>query len=798
MKPNGRTFWILSGRNQWRTDAAAPAPRTGGVSATGTGLLLAADPKGPLSLLRPDGSLGGLVLPRRFALGRDGVIFLLGGADDPRLKQFSPSARTFIAVPSIGGKGRALGRFESPNNIAIGGAHLYVADTGNRRVQVFTLPSLALRHVWDECGSGWLPFDVAARGNWTYILDRQGGRVFEHRLGAEVLRRIELKDPAHPGHWRRIAVDRRGLIYLVSYDTEPYLAIYDRQGSPQPLLEPEEDTLALPATTQPKPIQPDAGPYRDRFDPPPIRLDEKGRFCLPEDATGPCGPVGAQAELDWEQPLGACSPFREGGLIFDGNGESVRVEPATATGRPLYLTWGAWVSGPLDSQVYRCQWHRITLELARLPVGTRLEVYTLATPGPALPDLALGCEHSNDCERVWDLCYTTAGATPSRRDRLPRQVGSCPHPDLPERKQAPRPDDAERYGPNEFLVQSREGRYLWIKVKMLGDGYTTPVVTSIRVDYPRASYLDYLPAIYSADDEGRRFLERFLSIFQTTWDDLNCEISNIARYFDPKAVPAGAPLAYLARWLALPWEGTWSDGQRRQLLMAAPRLSAARGTIAGLRQVLRVYLRNMVGAAADAIPAFPGLVEGFRERRRVALGAQELDRVGWVEEPEGSKPRTEHGTPLWSERAVGRLRLGSFEREGEARAVSTGVPGLDLYQERAHRFRVIVPSSWITTAAAEGMLRRAIEAEKPAHTEYDLCLVAASFRIGVQSTVGIDTIVGATPELRLASLDDLDAPPSRPPLHRLGDDTFLAATPSGGPELRLDSGARAGIDAVIS
>ena len=85
---------------------------------------------------------------------------------------------------------------------------------------------------------------------------------------------------------------------------------------------------------------------------------------------------------------------------------------------------------------------------------------------------------------------------------------------------------------------------------------------------------------------------------------------------------------------------------------------------------------------------------------------------------------------------VGRLQLGVYAREGEARLVSTGDPQRDLFHEYAHRFRVFVPAGWVRTAEQERMLRRAIEAEKPAHTAYDLCLVEPRFRVGVQSTVG--------------------------------------------------------------
>jgi phage tail-like protein len=796
MTSNGPTFWLLDRRNRWGADLV-PAGQTGptpvGLDAGPDWLLLAADPASPLGLLGPDDSLGALVLPRRFALAADGTLYLLGPLHDPWLKRFDRPGHTFVTLAGIGGEGTALRQFHRPRNIAIAGRRLYVADTGNRRVQVFTLPGLALRHVWEQRHPGWRPIDVAVSGKFAYILERRRRReirVCEYRAGAERLRRVPIPENVARVKWGRIAVDRVGRIYLVARHP-PYLAIFDRDGKVQ---QPVQETVGH--------VPPDPGPYRDRFDAPPFRLDARGRFCLPESLLGPCG-CARPPGVDLERPLSRCPPWSATGMVFDSLGNAVKVDPATAAGPPLYLTRGTWTSGPLDSRIHRCQWHRVELDVARLPVGTRLEVYTFSGPQPVLPDAVRDCQEPDGCARVWDLCYRAAGATPSRRTRPPRAVGPCPHPAIPERRPAAA-EDPDRGGPHEFLVQSREGRYLWMRVKLFGDGYATPAVRSITVHYPRASYLDYLPGVYRAEDDSRRFLEQFLSVFQTTWDDLNCEISNIARYFDPKGVPAGAPLTYLAAWLALPLEGAWTDEQRRRLLEAAPKLTAGRGTIAVLRGFLRACLANIAGEAVEKIPDFPALVEGFRDRRRLTLRAPGQDQVGWVEDPEapaGGGPaarRVGHGTPLWSESVVGRLRLGTFGREGEARLVSTGLPGLDLYQQHADRFRVIVPAAWIPNADAERMFRRAVEAEKPAHTRYDLCLIEPRFRIGVQSTVGHDTILGERTGLRLGDPDDQDTPPSRPPQHRLGYDTVLSGAPSAGPDLELDSGQRLGIDTVIS
>jgi phage tail-like protein len=465
-------------------------------------------------------------------------------------------------------------------------------------------------------------------------------------------------------------------------------------------------------------------------------------------------------------------------LIFDREGNRVHPDLAEPLGSRLYLSSGTWLSGALDSHIPRCQWHRIELEIADLPPGTQVEISTYTDKDK--------CEPEKIQAHLWDTRYIVTG-------QMQPPPGSLLNPNEPPvsgkegraGKQS-RPDvSVQADNLHEFLVQSREGQYLWLKLTLSGDGYATPAVGSIRVHYPRESYMNYLPAVYSADDESRSFLERFLSIFQTTWEDLERKIEDIAGYFDPAAVPAGKFLAYLADWLALPLEGVWNEEQKQRLLVEAPRIYPRRGTIDGLQSYLRVYLENITGQALGEQDGFPLIIEGFRERQHLMISIEGMAELG-------------HGAPLWSPGVVGRLQLGVFAREGEVHLVSTGDPERDLFHEYAHRFRVFVPSSWVRTATAEDMVRRALDAEKPAHTQYDLCLVEPRFRVGLQSTVGLDTIIGAYPVARLACLHDTEAPPSRLPHHRLGYDTILASRPTEEPRIRLGRELRVGLDTILT
>lgn len=442
-------------------------------------------------------------------------------------------------------------------------------------------------------------------------------------------------------------------------------------------------------------------------------------------------PYGAVAAL-FEAPRPAAPAPLENGLFFDRLGEPVSaVDFSEPSGKRLYQAAGQWQSTPLDSEIYQCQWHRIEVELASFPPGSSISVSTCAH------------QEKEDAGDPTKSQFADAQTIVAAID-----------------------EELKRF---DFLVQSGLGRYLTIRIALQGDGFSTPALDSAKVHYPRESYLEYLPATYSADDESRVFLERFLSIFQTEWDELDHSIDEIERFFDPDAVPEGPFMQYLAeRWLALPLEGNWNAKQKRRLLSAAPKIYPHRGQLAGLRDFISVYLANMSGLETEDVRAlgFPVIVEGFRERQHLFTTSDQASRLG-------------DAAPLWSASVTRRLQLGVFAREGEVALVSTGDPEHDLFAQYAHRFSLAVPAAWVRTADGERMIRRAIEAEKPAQTQYDLCLVEPRFRLGAQSTIGIDTIIGAAPALRLGCDSCTDVAPSLPPMGRLGYDSVLSSDAAG-------------------
>jgi len=393
--------------------------------------------------------------------------------------------------------------------------------------------------------------------------------------------------------------------------------------------------------------------------------------------------------VDVDAAGGLRLPGRAGRV--DRSGRPACEVPATTLTRPVLFRAGQWISPPQDSGIYRCSWHRIRAQ-AQLPAATTLRVSTYSQDPPAQD--------------------SAVPAVPAIADADWRPMGQV------------------RDGDNDLLILSGPGRYLWVRLDLAGDGYSTPSVPRLRLEYPRNSYLRFLPAVYSADPGSADFLARFLAIAQTSVEDIEAGLASMPGLLEPLAVP-DAFVDYLAGWLNVPAEGTWTPQQKRLLIDAARGYFRQRGTPAAIRAHVAAYLHSMTGVtpAGDGLPQ---LVEGFRQRRYRTL-------------PSGAD--SQH--PLWSLAVTARLQADRFDRLGQVRLVSVGDPQLDMFTEHAYRFSVFVPAALARAPQDRQMLRRAISAEAPAHTRGELVLVEPAMCLGRQSHLGLDSMLAAPAPLRL-------------------------------------------------
>jgi phage tail-like protein len=272
------------------------------------------------------------------------------------------------------------------------------------------------------------------------------------------------------------------------------------------------------------------------------------------------------------------------------------------------------------------------------------------------------------------------------------------------------------------LVQSGPGRYLWLRLTFNSNGLQSPEVRWLKAFYPRKSYLRYLPAVYQEDESSRQFLERFLSIFQTEFDHIDRRIDRIWQLFNPGSIPA-RDLQWLAGWLAAVVDPAWSTDKLRSILQDAFAAQCKRGTHDGLIQ-----------AIADYVGVQAAIVEHFKLRQLSVLEGG-TSAVG--------------GFTLWSSTYYKRLQLSANSRIGEFQLISDPPPDVEPFAFDAHQFTVLFQTSPYGAEDIEAKLQQVVDREKPAHTQANLSSFLPRFRIGVQSTIGMDSAVGAVSYLVL-------------------------------------------------
>jgi len=322
---------------------------------------------------------------------------------------------------------------------------------------------------------------------------------------------------------------------------------------------------------------------------------------------------------------------------------------------------------PLDSGIENCIWHRVQI-MGTVPTGTSLLVESMT-----------GATRDADFGRS-SIC-TFAGAD---------------NPDC--------------------LIQSAPGRYLKLRLTLRSSGEVSPILHAVKLFFPRLSYLQYLPAVFQDDPESRSFLDRFLSLFQTSFDAFDERLDSLWETFDPSSV-SERYLPWLAAWLAVPFDPGMPLAKKRALLKSAFQTYLMRGTVRGFEKVVKDY--TGIGSIR--------ILEHFRLRDwpQLTLSAG-----------------LNQGARLWSRNFYQRLQLGVNFRLAGFKLTGAPEPAMEPFDWGAHSFTVFFPADPYTVASTQALVKRVVDREKPAYAEAFLCPVFPRMRVGVQATLGVDAVVG--------------------------------------------------------
>ncbi len=628
-------------------------------------------------------------------------------------------------------------RFVAASGLAVGKETIYVAEQGRHRVHALLRSNYQTRYVLgkrdasagNQPGEYNKPVAVALDNEENlYVLDQNNHRIQQFNYRGKFLRQFSQAAMRKP---TALAVDHAGNVHVLDLG--------------QPIAQPAHAKgLALDPRAAIQSLHPEppsvfkfdgAGKFLQRitlhapnalFHPQGFALDAHGKFYLGDLREVENGGVHIFDKQGLY--LGVCPGYRgqvvclafdDHDHLYVGGFSEGKSRLAHLESGKTFLRHGVYFSDRFDSTVELCRWHRLRLR-AQVPAKTTLKAFCFISdePQPKPP------EEMRTDKVAWQPCFVSTVANP------------------------------------ETLLPASAGRYLWLKLELSGDEYHTPVVESLRVDFPRISYLRYLPRVYREKAAAHDFVERFLALFETFLQESESNIFALARYFDPRATPANF-LPWLGSWLALATDESWKDEQKRELIKRGYALYKLKGTKAGLEQMIEIYTGER-----------PMVLEHFQYRRPMILGESAALGSSSVLGGKPPAPLQLPAAPLAEElpwdsliqtdgitlQPASSSQIGEFALHEEALAAG------EFFKDTAFEFTVVVATAHLQSEQQRRTLTRIIEEEKPAHTRYYLR------EVGKQSRAGADFFVG------MSRLERGERGPSRlGQSSRLGRETIVLA-----------------------
>lgn len=358
------------------------------------------------------------------------------------------------------------------------------------------------------------------------------------------------------------------------------------------------------------------------------------------------------------------------------------------------------------------QWHRLALGCAQIGGETRLSVdyfasdesSPLAEPLSAVSGLPASLLATLGVETAWELLAIE-----------PTEITA--HADSVTRSEAQNALDAVQTAietatdghwktadaTEDILLSAASGRYLTVRLELVGTRRASPRINTLAASWPRQSYLEYLPELYQ-DSESDAFLRDFLSVFGTLFTDIERTVETTTEYFDPDATPAAA-LPWLAEWIGIEIPDEWPTAAARTLVSAGPQRHRSRGTKDGLRNMLGLYLSHI--SPGEPLPS-DRLVPSKPSQMGMEI---EMDAV-------------DHGLCILDGEAVALLPSSTPTADG---------------QPSTHRQRVVVYAGPFAEPAHRTAVERIIERETPAHVEGHLIELEPEFRLGTETVLGTNS-----------------------------------------------------------
>ena len=568
-------------------------------------------------------------------------------------------------------------------------AKLFIADTGNRQVLIIDLIGGQLIRTLSFSG---IPLALATSTEWVFLVLQLDNNAFQllrfnaHSL-PEPIDVMPLPDGTRvlPG---AIAVDQNDRIVVLHQANTEDAAVWAIDGKNDIIEVPyasamvfSEDSVLTVART------PGADFLR-------FRITIGNYSALPH----------LQARL-----------YDGRGIAIDPDGRvaywSKNGLMSATLARIKYANQGRLVCFRLDNQQIQRRWGRVFID-ACLPQGTQIKLgFIVADEQSSAPPVVLTSPlNVGEFDTVRpDL----SPPLPSAAEVEKLKPAQLLHR-RSQNRELPWSFTEEPWRTFEAPVIAPPGRYLWLVIDLFGKSHTSPKIKNIRVEFPAQDLLRRLPNVFSEQQTTADFLSRYLSLMHGNIQELDQRASQRQVLVDPMAAPL-AVLPWLSSLVGMELDQRWSEASQREILREAIWLFRFRGTVAGLKKFIQIYLRREIS-----------IIEHYQVR---GLGGS------FVGESDSLQANSILGAGF---------RIGGKLGEDKSQLLSTEtfepVDAIDAISTHAHKFSVIIPL--ILSQEQQSVVAHILEIHRPAHTLFDICSVDAGMRLGTGLHIGLTSVVG--------------------------------------------------------
>ncbi len=138
------------------------------------------------------------------------------------------------------------------------------------------------------------------------------------------------------------------------------------------------------------------------------------------------------------------------------------------------------------------------------------------------------------------------------------------------------------------LLHSLTGRYLWFLLEIYPQTEETVEIGDFAVFFQAESWMNYLPEIYRRETGNDSFLDRYLAVYQSLYDDISWQMREFVRNLDPGTADPEF-LKWLASWMGIDETYMWTEKQLRYLLGHVMEFYESRGTRRGIELFVELY-----------------------------------------------------------------------------------------------------------------------------------------------------------------------------------------------------------------